>query len=91
MNSGIVELAKMLKERDNKPFIGIGIGRVVSPWPDIKIQFGEHIVLLPEDLVFAARLADESTGAVTLEASDEVMLIPTPDNEQWFVIDKAVR
>ncbi|QMV43747.1 DUF2577 family protein [Cohnella cholangitidis] len=101
MNDAIIQLAMMLKDRDNKEGVGIGIGVVVDPLPDIKVKFGEHIVLQREDIVVAAGLTQDGAGVVEIAgveypvkreivAGDQVILIPTPDNQQWYLIDKVV-
>lgn len=49
-----VKLAKLFKERENISFIGIQIGKVISPPPEIKIQLGKEIILTKDKLIFCA-------------------------------------
>ncbi|SCY92970.1 DUF2577 domain-containing protein [Alkaliphilus peptidifermentans] len=113
--NGIVELAKILKARDNIINSGIQIGVVISPLPNIKIALGEKIILTKRHLVFASHILDnyqrkykvngsiqlpdvstsysgEGTIELTdgLETGDKVILIPTKDEQVYYVIDKAV-
>lgn len=136
MNNGIVELAILFKERNNKEYMGIQIGKVVSALPDIKISLGDNILLDKSHLVFGASVLNgykrkysisgtiqfsetdcgttdysgnhrhsistldvdttytadgDLTLTDTLVVGDEVILIPTEDEQTFFVIDKAVR
>lgn len=80
----ISELAKMFKERDNKPYFGPQVGNVISPPPDIMVSLGDSILLDKEDLVIGAMVQG-------LVAGDEVILIPSGDHQTYYLIDKAVR
>lgn len=86
MMDGISELAKLFKERENKPIMGIQIGKVLSPFPNVKIGLGDRIILDKENLVISELIYNK-----ILESNDEVILIPTSDNQTYYVIDKAVR
>lgn len=81
---GITELAKMFKDRNNPNILGVQIGVVVSPLPNLIIRLGEQILLDNEELILAYSLG-------TLIKDDEVILLPTTDNQTFFVLDKAVR
>jgi hypothetical protein len=60
---GIVELAKLFKERDNRPYLGPQVGIVVSPLPDIKVRLGDKILLTKDHLIIASHLVSiESKG-----------------------------
>jgi len=80
----ISELAKLFKERDNKPYLGPQVGSVISPFPDIKVSLGDSILLEKEDLVIGAMVQG-------LVAGDEVILIPSGDCQTYYLVDKAVR
>lgn len=86
MMDGISELAKLFKERENKPTMGIQIGKVLSPLPDIKIGFGDRIILDKDNLIISDLIYNK-----TLENNDEVILIPASDNQTYYAIDKVVR
>ncbi|GED13974.1 DUF2577 family protein [Aneurinibacillus migulanus] len=49
-------LAQLLKERENPSFIGIQIGVVSKPLPDIEIKLGEEIELDKTMLIFAEHI-----------------------------------
>lgn len=99
------ELAKLLKERENKPTHGITVGKVVSSPPQLKIQLNEVVLLSASNLVISSHLLEErvkkitvSNGLVTevidkeeLKVGDEVILIPTADYQTFYLIDKVVR
>lgn len=56
MNDPYVEMAKMLKERDNKIYSGYNVGEIVEDFPSIKIRTDENILLDKEELLFSAHL-----------------------------------
>lgn len=105
---GISELAKLFKERDNKPYLGPQLGNVINPPPEIKVSLGEKIILTKEHLVLSAHILKDyvrefeiesvdiecSKGKIkftdTLKIGDQVMLIPTTDEQKYYVIDKVV-
>lgn len=104
--NGIVELAKMFKERENQPHMGVQVGTVLTPPPDIRISMGEKIILSNENLIFSAHVlagyqrqmeiqSDVNlTGNITftdsLVAGDKVILIPSADEQTYYVMDKVV-
>lgn len=139
---GISELAKMFKERENKPYMGPQIGEVISPPPNIQVRLGGKIILTKDNLVIAAHVlnnytrqfsiegnisfSDSDCGTTdsvndggyeanshshtietlnidttfnsngtmaftdTLKQGDKVILIPSTDEQIYFLIDKAV-
>lgn len=58
---GINELARMMKERENKPYPGPQLGIVEAAPPDIKVRLGDVILLDKEDLLVAAHLLSFET------------------------------
>ena len=138
---GVNELARLLKERENIEHMGIQVGEVIAPLPDLQVKLNENILLTKDHLRIAyhlctdyqrpfqvegtIKLADNDcgqTGSVgvgdhgahqhTLEtvnietemtangtikltdflkAGDEVILIPTQDEQTYFLIDKVVK
>lgn len=129
---GISEFAKLLKDRDNRPYLGPQVGVVASPPPGLKVRLGSKVVLDKSRLIVAAHVLEGYTrdveitglgGEVTLvkppppeiptesetwgitgteitgsskytdglKVGDEVILIPSTDEQTYFLIDKAVR
>lgn len=132
---GIVELAKMFKERNNKSWSGIQVGVVEYEFPEIKIRLGDVILLDKSKLLFSSHVLSgyerefaiegdleftdsdagqtsvnsshshsiqslsvntqyKSNGKIkltdTLKKGDKVILVPTADEQYYYVIDKAV-
>jgi hypothetical protein len=81
----INELAKLFKERDNKPYMGPVTGIVLSPPPSINVQIGDKIILDNDHLVLASLVMEN------LINGDEVILVPSRDEQTYYLIDKAVR
>ena len=137
---GIGKLAKLFKERENKPYIGPQIGKVIRSFPNIRIRLGNKIILEKEHLIISQQLMKKqgtfnlsankelkNVGKITLETldtisgetqtlnyeivdleidkieetnieivyglemDDEVILIPTTNQQEYYVIDKVVR
>lgn len=103
---GISELAKLLKERENVLYLGPIVGTILSPPPEIKVQIDKNIVLNKNHLIIAGSLLKgykrlvmlESTKEQdyimttdTLKVNDEVILIPSMDENTYFLTDWAVR
>lgn len=89
---GISELARLFKERDNKPYMGPIVGNVVSPLPDIKIQIDNNIILNISNLVISNHtyMHYKNIDDTWLVIGDKVILIPSTDEQTYFLIDKAV-
>jgi len=82
----VTELAKLFKARENPSFMGMVTGMVLTPPPNIKIAIGKEIILEKEHLIIAAALLNN-----TLVNRDEVILMPSQDQQTYYLIDKAVR
>lgn len=65
---GISELASLFKERDNPIIIGIQVGEVIEPFPNIKIALGEKIILDKTNLLFSAHILNEYRKAFDVES-----------------------
>ncbi|MDD2217947.1 MAG: DUF2577 domain-containing protein [Eubacteriales bacterium] len=98
----IVEMANLLKERNNPSMQGIGIGKVIAASP-LKIAFNSF-VLEKDRLVIAKHLLaiyGTSDASITthgshahtvsdkLKSGEKVIVIPSTDNMTYYVIDKV--
>lgn len=102
MNAAIVELAKMLHQRNNVIKESFVVGKVISPYPDLKINDGDEIILDKSNLIVAGHLlphsrtytASNGSGTITftdsLKTGEEVIMIPSSDGQKYIVIDKVV-
>ncbi len=75
-----VELAKQLKQRDNKPQIGVLIGKVISAEP-FKVSILEGKIIL--DNPFRCNNYIPYTN-------DSVVCLPDSTGQMYVVIDKVV-
>lgn len=82
---GLTALAKMFKSRENQSLSSIGTGTVVSAPPEIIVSFGNISDLDKDDLVFSSGLEK------SLKSGDEIIIIPSADDQTYFVLAKAVR
>ena len=72
---GIVEIAKMFKDRDNTEYDGYVIGDVISDFPDIKIKIDNGIILDNTHLVFSAHLIKGYTREIEIVDSNNQKII----------------
>lgn len=80
---GLTALAKMFKSRENQATSSIGVGTVVNESP-LKVAFGNFSDLDKDDLVFAKGLE------TNLKQHEELIIIPSSDEQTYFVLAKAV-
>ena len=83
MDKWDIEIARLLKERDNRPQMGVVIGKVIRGLPDLSVSIGDEIIL-DEELKIANRLY-----SITLLAGDELILMPSSDGQTFYVMDKV--
>lgn len=86
MDKWDVQLAGLLKDRDNRPAPGAVIGKVVSGLPDLAVSIGDEILLDADQLVIANRLYYLPEP---LAPGDEVILFPGPGGQVYYAIDKV--
>ncbi len=88
----VTEFAKMFRERENKHYAGPQIGVVVELAPySIKISLDNQILLTKKQLIIPDKLINATAGVFQLQLGDEVILIPSTDEQIYFLIDKVVR
>lgn len=91
--NGYIEMAKLLKERNNNKTLVVTTGKVISPLPDLRIRLLDKIILDKKNLVIASHIYShyqQSDANLWLNSGDEVILIPTENPQAYYVIDKAV-
>lgn len=86
MNRWDVELANIIKERNNPKPSGMIVGKVISGLPDLQISFGDEIILDTDQLVVANRLYSLQAP---LADGDMVIVMPDPQGQIYFVLDKV--
>ena len=83
MDKWDVELARLLKERNNRPNMGVVIGKVIRELPDLLVSIGDEIIL-DEELLIANRIY-----SLALLAGDQLILMPSSDGQTFYVMDKV--
>lgn len=86
MDKWDVQLARLLKDRDNRPAPSAVIGKAVSGLPDLAVSIGDEILLDADQLVISNRLYHLPNP---LAPGDEVILIPGPGEQIYYAIDKV--
>ncbi|MEG0775501.1 DUF2577 family protein [Clostridium sp.] len=82
----VSELAKLFHERNNPKKLGTQVGKVIAAFPNIKISLGKKVVLDKDNLIICDAIYNK-----VLVRNDEVVLIPTNDEQRFFLIDKVVK
>lgn len=102
MDAALVELAKLFHERNNKTKESFIIGKVVSPYPNLKINDGDEIILTRENLIVAGHLLPHSRDFITsgtsgtinftdgLKKGDNVIMVASSDGQKYIVLARAV-
>lgn len=78
----IVEFAEMLKNFENKHYMGTVVAMIESRTP-LTIRIGD-IQISGENVILAERMRN-------VEVNAEVIVSVSADNQQYFVLDKVVR
>lgn len=79
----LTDFASLFKERENTVYSGPQIGNVVSISP-LSVSLGDRISLKGNRLIQGGSVGELLVG-------DEVILIPSADNQRYFLIDKVVK
>lgn len=102
----VERFAQMFKARDNQPVPSVTTGIVLAVPPEPRIRLTDAIILEKNHLVFSAHMLKDYERKIELnksgiendlktmdefEVGDEVILIPTLDEQLYYVVDKAVR
>ncbi|MBO7747347.1 DUF2577 family protein [Paenibacillus sp. MWE-103] len=86
MKPWAVGVARLLKERDNKPPSGVALATVISPLPEMSLSLTDDIILDTADLIVASRLYE-----LELQAGDVVIVLPSEGGQIYYVMDKVGR
>lgn len=81
-----VTLASLLRERDNRPAPSISMGKVIAGLPELSVSVGSEIILDSDQLIVGNRLYKLPEPLVP---GDDVILIPDPGGQIYYVIDKV--
>lgn len=77
-----IELAKELKNRNNKKQLGPQIGEVISINPLRVTILNNRAILDNSNSYICSKLI--------IEIGDSVLCIPTADEQKFFIVDKVV-
>lgn len=87
MEEAAREFAGLLKERDNKTFEPVVIGKVITASP-LKVNDGDDIIL-DEELIITLRIQQLITSG-EIKVGNEVLMIANADLSKYIVVDKVV-
>lgn len=87
----ITELAKIIKARDNPTIVSMTTGIVISPLPNIVVKLNDIVTLDQTKLMVAEHiyLHYEYPGPTWLQEGNEVILMPTADEQMYILLDRV--
>jgi hypothetical protein len=83
--SGITELAKLFKERDNSACYSPVIGQIID-LPNIKIRLGDKVILTSAHFKSCVNLTETDENGIYINRGKEVVLLPYADNQKFIVV-----
>jgi hypothetical protein len=83
--SGITELAKLFKERENTSNYSPAIGKIID-LPNIKIRIGDKVILSSFHIKSCVDLTATDENGEYINFGKEVVLLPYADNQKFIVI-----
>lgn len=83
--SGITELAKLFKERDNSAGYSPIIGQIID-LPNIKIRLNDRVILTSAHLKSCVDLTETDENGICINHRKEVVLLPYADNQKFIVV-----
>ena len=84
MNNGITELAKLLRERENREDYSPMFGTITS-LPNLQIKIGDKIVIDANDIKSCIDLYETDENGRYIHLDKEVVLLPYSDFQQFIV------
>ncbi|MGI6195458.1 MAG: hypothetical protein ACOYIO_00025 [Eubacteriales bacterium] len=83
--NGITELAKLLKERENKNGYSPMIGKIIE-LPNLKIRLGDKVMLTPAHIKTCVYLNTVDELGQYINLGKEVVLLPYADNQIFILV-----
>ena len=85
MGYGITELAKLLKERENKQGYSPVFGTIID-LPDLQIHLGGKIILSEEHIVRCVSVVSRNEDGEYANLGKEAVLLPFADSQKFILI-----
>lgn len=83
--NGISELAKMLKERENKQGYSPVFGTIID-LPVLKVHLGGKVILTEEHIVRCVSIDGRDEDGEYVNLGKEAVLLPFADNQKFILI-----
>ena len=83
--SGITELAKLFKERNNDAGYSPMFGKIIE-LPRTKIRINETVILNDSHLVCLFNLKEQNYDGDYINLGKEVVLLPFSNNQKFIVV-----
>ncbi|MBQ7960162.1 MAG: hypothetical protein IJ285_02990 [Clostridia bacterium] len=83
--SGITELAKLFKERNNDAGYSPMFGKIIE-LPRTKIRINEKVILNDSHLVCLFNLKEQNYDGDYINLGKEVVLLPFSNNQKFIVV-----
>ena len=83
--NGIIELARLLKERENSNGYSPMIGKIIE-LPNLKIRLGDKVILTSAHIKTCVSLDTVDGTGNYIHIGKEVVLLPYADNQKFILI-----
>ena len=83
--SGITELAKLFKERNNETGYSPMFGKVIE-LPNTKIRINEKVILNDNHLILLFDIKERNAYGQYIHLGKEVALLPYSNNQKFIVL-----
>ena len=83
--NGIIELARLLKERENSNGYSPMIGKIIE-LPNLKIRLGDKVILTSAHIKTCVSLNTVDESGKYINLGKEVVLLPYSDNQKFILI-----
>lgn len=83
--NGIVELAKILKDRENKLDYRPMCGTIIE-LPNLKIRLGDKVILTSAHIKTCVFLNSVDESGQYINLGKEVVLLPYADHQKYIVV-----
>jgi len=87
--NGYTELAKLLKERENKQEYSPVFGIIID-LPDLKIHLGGKVILTAEHIVRCVSVDGTDEDGQYVNLGKEAVLLPFADNQKFILIGVVI-
>ena len=87
--NGITELAKLLKDRENKSDYSPMFGTIIA-LPDLKIRLGDKVILTAKQIKKCVSIDAQDENGIYKNIGKEVVLLPFANNQKFVLLGVVI-